>query len=55
MALGAMMFSMPTAMLTVFFISFLNGLGAGEGFALYATVGALSLFVATLVNGYSRD
>ncbi len=54
MALGAMMFSMPTAMLGAFYFSMLRDLGAGEGFALYAMIGAISLMIATLVNGLSK-
>lgn len=55
MALGAMMFSMPTAMLVAFYFSVLRDLGAGEGFALYAVIGTISLMIATLANGMSKD
>lgn len=55
MALGAMMLSMPAAMLGAFYFSVLRDLGAVEAFALYAVIGSISLMIATLVNGLSQD
>jgi len=55
MALGAMIFSMPTAMLGALYVSVLRDFGAGESFALYAVIGVASLVVATLVNGLPQD
>lgn len=55
MALGAMIFSMPTALLGAFYVSVLRDFGAAEGFALYAALGVASLMVATLVNGLPQD
>ena len=55
MALGSMIFSMPTALLGAFYVSVLRDLGAVEGFALYAALGVAILMVATFVNGLPQD
>ena len=55
MALGAIMFSMPAALLGSFFISVLNGFDTTQAFAAYAVFGAVFLLALTLRQGLTQD
>jgi len=43
MAIGAVLFSLPIALLSTFWVSVFHGYGATEAFAVYATLGFLTL------------
>ena len=55
MALGAIMFSMPAALLGSYYVSVLNGFGAAHGLAAYALFGAIFLMAVTLTRGFAHD
>lgn len=55
MALGAIMFSMPAALLGSFYVSALHGFGAAQGLAAYALFGAVFLIAVTLLRGLAQD
>ena len=55
MALGAIFFSLPFALLGSFYVSVIGGLGAAQGLAAYSIFGAVFLLAILFVNGLARD
>ncbi|MCV6592816.1 MAG: hypothetical protein OIF48_07700 [Silicimonas sp.] len=55
MALGAIMVSMPAALLGSLFLSVLHGLTATESLAAYSAFGATFMMAILIANGMLRD
>jgi len=55
MALGYMMFSMPTALFGSCILCAQNGFGAAQGLALYAVIGTLLLIAAAIYYGVEQQ
>lgn len=55
MALGAMMFSMPAAVLGTAYASVMHGYGPAQSLGTYALIGSIVLLAAILNNGLSQD
>ena len=55
MALGATIFSLPTALFGTFYLSTLHGLSSGQSLVLYACLGATCLMATMLTNGLSQN
>lgn len=51
MAIGAVLLSLPTAVLCSLLLSIVNGLSTQQGFFLYAFAGFLSMAVIVVVDG----
>lgn len=51
MAIGAVVFSFPVALLGSIFMSFLNGLVLWQGFAAYSALGFLTLLLIFTMTG----
>ena len=54
MALGYMMFSMPTALIGSCYLCAMNGFGAAQGLAVYALFGTLFLIGASIYRGVEQ-
>ena len=55
MALGATIFSLPTAVLGTYYLSALHGLTTTQGLVTYASLGAICLIVTMLTSGLSQN
>ena len=55
MALGAMMFSMPAAVLGTFYVSVMHGYGPAQSLGTYALIGSIILLATMLNTGLSQD
>lgn len=55
MALGYMMFSMPTALFGSCLLCAQNGFNAAHGLALYAVIGTMLLIAASLYYGVEQQ
>ena len=55
MALSAVLLSFPAAIIGACYLSILHELGAGQGLAIYASLGILFMAALTLVFNRSRS
>lgn len=55
MALGAIIVSMPTAVLGTFYVSIMHGYTTTQGLGAYAMIGSIVLLATMLKFGLSQD
>ena len=55
MAIGAVLFSFPTAVLGTLVVAFLQGLSTEQSLALYSTTGFLTMLTFLVINGIFSD
>ena len=53
MAIGAVIFSLPIAILSTFWVSVIHGYGATEAFAVYSTFGFLTLLTVVTAIAFA--